>query len=201
VIGFLFFKQTISRNQLIGVGIGFVGAIALIYFGDNADSSKNTMYCLLVALATLFYALSVNAINTHLSGINSIVATVWSFTLIGPIAACYLFGFTDVVKHASENPAAGSSLFFISILAIFGSALSVIAFNQLIKLSGTVFASSCTYLIPIVAIAWGFLYGEIINLLQIVMVGVIILGIWIMKSKGKTGAEEGQLPEVAPEKD
>jgi drug/metabolite transporter (DMT)-like permease len=79
--------------------------------------------------------------------------------------------------------------------------LSVIAFNQLIKLSGTVFASSCTYLIPIVAIAWGFLYGEIINLLQIAMVGVIILGIWIMKSKGKTGVEEGQLPEVAPEKD
>lgn len=201
VIGFLFFKQTISRNQLIGVGIGFVGAIALIYFGDNADSSKNTMYCLLVALATLFYALSVNAINTYLSGINSIVATVWSFTLIGPIAACYLFGFTDVVKHASENPEASSSLFFISILAIFGSALSVIAFNQLIKLSGTVFASSCTYLIPIVAIAWGFLYGEIINLLQIAMVGVIILGIWIMKSKGNTGVEEGQLPEVAPEKD
>jgi hypothetical protein len=33
------------------------------------------------------------------------------------------------------------------------------------------------------------------------MVGVIIFGIWIMKSKGKTGVEEGQLPEVAPEKD
>ena len=185
IIGYLFFRQTISKNQTLGVSIGFFGAIALIYFGENSESSKNAIYCLLVALATLSYAISVNAINTYLKDLNSVVATVWSFTLIGPIAAIYLFGFTDVVKHTSEHPEAGSSLFFISILTIFGSALSVVAFNQLIKLSGAVFASSCTYLIPIVAIGWGFVYGEVINLLQIVMVGVIILGIWIMKGSKK----------------
>ncbi len=201
LIGITFFKQKITKNQLIGVGLGFFGAIGLIYFGENSESSKNAMYCLLVAAATLSYAVSVNGINTYLSDVNSIVATVWSFTLIGPIAAIYLFGFTDVVKHASENTEASSSFFFISILAIFGSALSVIAFNQLIKLSGTVFASSCTYLIPIVAIAWGFLYGEVINLLQIVMVGVVVLGIWVMKQKRNTVPEEVEAPEVKPEKE
>jgi hypothetical protein len=33
------------------------------------------------------------------------------------------------------------------------------------------------------------------------MVGVIIFGIWIMKSKGKTGVEETQLPDFTPEND
>lgn len=196
LIGVTFFRQKITKSQLIGVGLGFFGAIALIYFGENSESSKNTLYCMLVAIATLSYAISVNGINTYLSGVNSIVATVWSFTLIGPIAAIYLFGFTDVVKHTNENSEAGSSLFFISILAIFGSALSVVAFNQLIKLSGAVFASSCTYLIPIVAIAWGFLYGEVINLLQIGMVGVIVLGIWVMKQKKNGVVDEVELPET-----
>ncbi len=201
LIGVTLFRQKITRNQLIGVGLGFFGAIALIYFGENSESSRNAMYCLLIAIATLSYAISVNGINTYLNGVNSVAATVWSFTLIGPIAAIYLFGFTDVVKHANENAEAGASLFFISILAIFGSALSVVAFNQLIKLSGTVFASSCTYLIPIVAIGWGFMYGEVINLLQIVMVGVIVLGIWVMKLKGNTVVEEVEVTEIRIEKE
>ena len=46
-----------------------------------------------------------------------------------PFTAIYLFGFTDVVKHATENAEAGSSLFFISILAIFINSLQIISRN------------------------------------------------------------------------
>jgi hypothetical protein len=44
------------------------------------------------------------------------------------------------------------------------------------------------------------MYGEVINLLQIVMVGVIVLGIWVMKLKGNDGVEEVELPEIRIEK-
>jgi drug/metabolite transporter (DMT)-like permease len=182
LIGFLFFKQTVLKNQIIGIVIGFCGAVALIYFGDGFNSFSNIGYSLIVLLATISYAISINSINSYLKNINAVTATIWSFMLIGPMATVYLFGFTDFVKHSQQNIGAGPSLFYISILAILGSALSVVAFNQLIKLSGTIFASSCTYLIPIVAIAWGFIYGEKINILQIMMVGVIIMGIWIAKN-------------------
>ena len=59
---------------------------------------------------------------------------------------------------------------------LLGSALSVVVYNTLIKLSGTVFAASCTYLIPIVAIGWGLFDGGIINLAQILAVIVVIAG-------------------------
>ncbi len=186
VIGIMYFKQTINRNQLVGVLIGFVGAISLILLGNNeGDTSKNVMYCLLVAIATLCYAISVNAIKAYLGGLNSIQAATWSFTLIGPVAAIYLFGFTDVVEHARNHPYALHSLFYVSILAILGSAASVVVYNTLIKMSGTVFAASCTYLIPIVAIGWGLLDDETINLMQILAVLVIICGIWLINSRPK----------------
>ena len=146
------------------------------------DQSKNVMYCLLVAAATLCYAISVNGIKAFLGKVNSLTATVWSFTIIGPIAAIYLFGFTDVINHATQHPQGLKSLGYITILAVFGSALSVVVFNVLIKLSGSVFASSCTYLIPIVAIGWGLFDGEIINLFQVLAVIVIIGGIWLINS-------------------
>jgi drug/metabolite transporter (DMT)-like permease len=186
VIGMISFNHKISKNQIIGVLVGLIGAIALVTLGDDKnDQTKNVMYSLLVAAATLCYAISVNGIKAYLGHINSLTATVWSFTLIGPVAAIYLFGFTDVIEHATQHPEGMRSLGFVSILAIVGSALSVVVYNTLIKLSGTVFAASCTYLIPIVAIGWGLFDGEIINLAQILAVIVVIAGIWMINSTGK----------------
>jgi drug/metabolite transporter (DMT)-like permease len=187
MIGMIAFNHKITRPQIMGVLVGLVGAIALVALGDNKDNdqTKNMMYCLLVAAATLCYAISVNGIKAYLGHVNSLTATVWSFTLIGPMAAIYLFGFTDVVNHATHHPEALRSLGYVSILAIVGSALSVVVYNTLIKLSGTVFAASCTYLIPIVAIGWGLFDDEVINIFQVLAVIVIIAGIWMINSTKK----------------
>lgn len=191
LIGVMIYRQAMTRNQIYGVFIGFLGAIALVAFGNNGhESSKNVMYSLLVAIATLCYAISVNGIKAYLGDVSSMQATVWSFSLIGPIAAVYLFGFTDVVKHTTEHPLGWSSLGYVSILAIVGSALSVVVYNTLIKLSGTVFAASCTYLIPIVAIGWGLMDGETVNSFQMVSVLIIIGGIWMINSVTKKSAQD-----------
>lgn len=187
VIGMIAFNHKITKHQVIGVLIGLIGAIALITLGDSKnDQSKNLIYCSLVAAATLCYAISVNGIKAYLGHINSLTATVWSFSLIGPVAAIYLFGFTDVITHATQHPQGLKALGYISILAIVGSALSVVVYNTLIKLSGTVFAASCTYLIPVVAICWGLFDGEVINLWQVLSVVVIITGVWLINKVQKT---------------
>lgn len=186
IVGMVAFRMAATRNQVAGVLVGFVGAVILVmYSGDESDQSKNIAYSLLVALATLCYAISVNAIKAYLGHLNSIQATVWSFSLIGPMAAAYLFARTDVVKHAQENPGAMAALGYISILAIVGSAISVVLYNVLIKMSGTVFAASCTYLIPVAAIGWGVYDGEQVNYMQLAAVLVIIAGIWLINRKKK----------------
>ncbi len=186
LIGMVVFKLTVSKNQLIGVAVGFLGAVALVVYGNNEhDQTKSMIYCLLVVAATVCYAISINGIKAYLGELNSLQATVWSFTLIGPVAAIYLFGFTDVVIHVQQNPKAMNALFYICILAIVGSAISVVMYNTLIKLSGTVFASSCTYLIPVVAIVWGLLDGETVNGMQIMAAVIIITGIKLINFKPK----------------
>lgn len=186
IIGYLIFKMSVRKNQILGVAIGFFGAIALVVFDHNeGEQSKNIAYSLLVAAATLCYAVSVNGIKTYLGDVDSLTATTWSFTLIGPVAAIYLFGFTDVVSHATQHPEGMVSLGYVSILAIVGSALSVVVYNTLIKLSGTLFAASCTYLIPVVAIGWGLVDGETVNLIQFLAIGVIIGGVWLINSGAK----------------
>lgn len=183
LLGVLLYKQKISNFQLIGVAVGLIGAVLLLGLNSSGESSDNMNYSLLVVAATFCYAISVNGIKKYLSHINSVAASVWSFTIIGPMAIMYLFANTDFQNHLTNHPQGWPSFGFICILAIVGTALSIIVYNTLIKQAGTVFAASCTYLIPIVAVGWGVLDGEMITLIQLLSVGVIILGVWLINKK------------------
>lgn len=183
VVAFFWFKSKFKSLQLVGIITGLLGAMVLLYFNEGGDTSANIKYSLLVVLATLFYAISVNGIKHYLSGINSVSATLGAFTITGPIALAYLFTQTDFVNHVKANPVAINSLGYVSILAIVGTALSVIIYNTLIKNAGVIFASTCTYLIPVVAIVWGLLDGETVKFIQMAGVVVIILSVYLINRR------------------
>lgn len=180
IVSALWLKNKPNGTQISGIIVGFLAAIALMLFDTNNETSNNAQFGLLVVLATVFYALSMNIIRKYLGKVNSVGATVWAFTFTGPPALIYLFCFTDFIHHTQSNPLAFQSLIYISILAIVGSALSVIAYNVLIREAGVIFASTCTYLIPVVAIIWGVLDYEVVNLMQILSIALIIGSVYLI---------------------
>lgn len=166
--------------KISGIIVGFIAAACLMLFDRTEDVFRNVVYSLLIVVATFFYAVSVNGIKKYLSDLNSLTATLWAFSITGPIALVYLFGATDFTTHLSESPQALWSLGYISILAVVGSAISVIFYNILIKKAGVLFASSCTYLIPVVAVLWGLFDGESVNFAQILSIVAIILSVYLI---------------------
>lgn len=183
LLGILIFKAKTRLVNAIGILIGFVGAIGLLTVGKNVDMNNNIVYGFYVVLATFCYGLSVNIIKKDLGGVNSITATVWAMLFIGPLAGIYLFGFTDFTSKLATNSMAMSSLGYVSILAICGTALSVIIFNVLIRNTNALFASSVTYLIPIVAMGWGMVDGESVLPLHFLWIGLILLGVYLVNKK------------------
>ena len=180
LVAFVWLKTKPTGIKISGVIVGFIAASCLMLFDKTEDTFKNVIYSLLIFIATFCYAISVNAIKKYLFDLNSVKATLWAFAITGPIALVYLFGFTDFTTHLSHNQLAMSSLGYICILAIVGTSLSVILFNVLIKKAGVLFASSCTYLIPVVAVLWGLFDGESVNLAQILSIVAIILSVYLI---------------------
>lgn len=180
LVALLWFKKKPTGVKISGIVVGFIAASCLMLFDKTEDMFQNIIYSLLIVIATLCYAISVNGIKKYLSDLNSVAATVWAFTITGPVALVYLFGFTDFTLHLSQNPLAMTSLGYISILAIVGTALSVILYNILIKKAGVLFASSCTYLIPVVAVLWGLFDGENVNFAQVLSIIAIILSVYLI---------------------
>lgn len=183
VVAVVWFKDKFKTIQVIGILSGLVGAMLLLLFNEGGDASQNIMYSLLVVLATICYAISVNGIKHYLSGMNSISATMGAFAITGPMALAYLFLRTDFVNDLKTNDLALKAFGYVSILAIVGTALSVIIYNTLIKNAGALFASTCTYLIPVVAVIWGLVDGETVNLVQMGGVIVIILSVYLINRR------------------
>lgn len=180
IVASIWLKVKPDGIKLSGIIVGFIAASCLMLFDKTDDMFRNIIYSLLIFAATFCYAISVNGIKKYLSDLNSVKATLWAFTITGPMALIYLFGFSDFTTHLSTNHDAWTSLGYISILAIVGTALSVILYNVLIKLSGVLFASSCTYLIPVFAIFWGVFDGETVNFMQVLSIVAIILSVYLI---------------------
>ncbi|OFY86875.1 MAG: hypothetical protein A3F72_00505 [Bacteroidetes bacterium RIFCSPLOWO2_12_FULL_35_15] len=183
LLGVLLFKIKTRWINAVGIMIGFVGAIGLLMVGKSIDLDNNLLFGFYVVLATLCYGLSVNIIKKSLNDVNPITATVWAMMFIGPVAGFYLFGFTDFTYRLANDPKALESLGYVAILAVFGTALSVIVFNVLIRQTTALFASSVTYLIPIVAMGWGLFDNEAVLPLHFVWIALILLGVYLVNKK------------------
>lgn len=180
IVGLLFFRFRTKWFHIIGVFVGLAGAVGLLYFSNKGNISINFGYGSLIILATLLYALNINIIKTKLKDVNSTALTVFIFLIIGPFAMAYLFLFTDFAVHLTTADKTMENLMYILILGIFGSALSTIVYNYMIKKTSILFAASVTYLMPVVAILWGIMDGEIFRVIYTGFMVLILIGVFLV---------------------
>jgi drug/metabolite transporter (DMT)-like permease len=185
ILGVVVFKIKVKWFNVLGVIIGFTGAVGLVMVEGKSNINGNMHFAFFVALATLMYAISVNVTKAFLQEVNSLQITAVSLMFVGPPAGLYLF-FTDFSSVVINHPKAASSFLYVCILAAFGTALSVIFFNVLIKLTSAVFASMVTYVIPAFALMWGIMDGEAIMPNHFAWISFIFLGIFLVNTKSLT---------------
>ena len=190
VIGLLFFQLGFRWMKIAGVLLGLVGAIGLIFSSGNLSIGEgNLIFAGLVVMATIMYATNINFIKTFLSEVGAINITSFGFLFTGPLAAAHLLS-TDFINIIRTDDSADLNLFYIVLLAVFGTAIAVILFNMLIKRVSAVFSSSVTYIIPVFAIFWGLLDGESIEPLQFICIGIILTGVYIVNKDNQLERKE-----------
>ena len=160
------------------------GAV-LLTVNSLSDGVEVNFYVWLVVLATVFYAISINVIKKYLSDLNASSITALAFLVIGPLSSVYLFS-TDFTAVLMSNENGMMALVYIALLSVLGTSMAVIIFNKLISRSSAIFASSVTYLIPIVAILWGVFDGEIITPYYLFGMLIILSGVYLVNKKSPT---------------
>jgi drug/metabolite transporter (DMT)-like permease len=178
VIGALFFGRGFQKRQFIGVLIGFTG-LTVLSLSKGGISTTNMQYAFLILLATISYGLNVNVVTRYVQGVDPIkMATVSLALMVVPAAAVLVQ--QQVIDMARYDEAARWPLAAAALLGVVGSAIATALFYLLIRRAGGLFASLVTYAIPFVAIFWGLIAGEHVTLLQVLCLGIILGGVYLV---------------------
>lgn len=184
ILGVYFFSAKPSKANILGIFMGLLG-IVFLAFSTLKDGFAFNGYIFLVVLATIFYATSINVIKKYLQDLNPASIAALAFLIIGPIAAVYLFN-TSFLYQLQTQPDGYKALGYIALLSVLGTSMAAIIFNRLLNRSSAIFTSSITYLIPIVAIFWGVLDGEIITSYHVLGSVIILSGVYLVNKKSPT---------------
>lgn len=183
LIGLAVFKITSTKTQVFGVILGFVGASMLIFNSMELHPDQNYLYAGFVILATVMYASSVNIIKRYLQDVKPIAIATGNFVAI-IIPAILVLSFSNFfTTETFQNDTIYTSIGSVAILSLFGTVMAKIIFNSLIQISSPVFASSVAYLMPLVALLWGLLDGEVFGINQGLASSLILLGVYLVNKK------------------
>ena len=182
ILGASFFGFTFKKHQLIGILIGLIGTVILILKGADLNPNQNYWFSILIIIASIGYAFNVNIVKKYLHDISALSIVAGNFLLL-IIPALLVLSMTDFFSTFEMNKTNMNSLGYITILAVVGTGLAKVLYNKMVHLATPIFASSVTYLIPIVAVFWGILDGEKLSVIQLLAAAIILLGVYLVNKK------------------
>lgn len=180
IISILFFNGKFYMSKLIGVLIGFLGAGMLIYNHSGGSGESHIFYTFLILLATICYGINTNAVKKFFPATSSLIVSAGAFVLVGFPGVLYMLFFGDLGSLVSNSEHHVSLLSAVA-LSIFCTVIANILFYDLIQKTNALFASSVTFLIPIVAIIWGFIDGESFTIFHGLAMLCIIFAIYLLR--------------------
>lgn len=188
IVGVVVYRLPLDRSKILGVVIGLCGALALVLLGNKSEFRGDLAYAGLVILAALFYGINVNLIKEKFALSRPMVIAAFPIVFMA-IPSFFFLLQSGTFDNMSFEGQALESLGALTLLAVFGTALSLIAFNHLIQITNAVFASLTTYIIPVVALMWGVWDGESLTVYQVMGMGLILLGVLLVRKKKVTTIE------------
>lgn len=184
LVGVAFFQTRTGPAGYLGILLGLTGALALSLVRAKEGAELN-IWALPIVLATVMYAININLVKRHLHGAHPITTTAVALFLPAMLSIGVLALATPFVGRISQPGFWDVPLFSVLTLGIFGSAISIVLYNRLLKQVSALVASTVTYLMPVVALGWGLLDGESIQAWQYAGLLLVMGGLALVGASGR----------------
>jgi drug/metabolite transporter (DMT)-like permease len=181
IFSLLLFSAPVLKRQLAGLAIGFIGVICL-FLAKGVNANEYWYYGLFILAATACYGLNIALVHHYLKGYSTLQLVSISLFFMALFSAPVLI-FSNFVTVFHQADRAWMSLGASMVLGIMGTGVASVLFYQLIRSAGAMFASTVTYGLPVVAIGWGLLAGEEVNVWQVICLAGIMGGVYLVNRK------------------
>ena len=162
-------------------------------FTQKNTTFTQAQYAVFPLLATMMYGINMNIVKVKLSHLPSIDILKGVFGILGWLSlpiALYLGVLNDLdfsqcsfnfwVSNSDTTIQKMKSIEAMFILGFIGSFIASLVFYRLLKQTNALFASTNTYLIPLMSIFWGFMDGEMITWVHFASLLIILFGVYLV---------------------
>lgn len=192
VFSALVLKEKITTSKLIGLGIGGLGAVLLVWYGKNSGGTSSLLGNVFIFINACSYALYLVFVKPLMAKYNAITIISWVF-LFGFIWM-FPFGIQDVLITNFE--AFTLQTYLAVTFVIIGTTFLAYLFNiYALKFVSPSVTSSYVYLQPVVSFLMVSLYAYVfgnsvysqdIDVIKIISCLLVVIGVYMISKKPKT---------------
>ncbi len=180
IIAWLWIKEYMSVPTMIGIGVSFIGLLVMVLDRDTINTSFPLLPIMAGMGATFLYGLTGNYSRRFLAGLSPLVVSAGSqvFSALCLLPVAYL------QWPAAPVPAAGWLI--VCVLGVLCTGTAYIIYFHLLATIGVTRTVIVTYLSPVFAMLWGFMFlSETVTIKMLIGAGCIMLGIGLTTYRPK----------------
>ncbi len=171
LVAWVWLSQRLSPLRLVGLALGFAGVLFLVWDKARFTPGGSGWAIIACLAATLCYGIAANFTKQRLSHISPLTVATGSQVSAGVIL---------VVPASLLWPAALPGLqawVSVVLLAVLCSGVAYILYFRLMSRVGPTNTMAVTFLLPVFAVVWGYLFlGEVFTLQMALGCAVILMG-------------------------
>lgn len=176
LIAFIWFSTRLTKLAIVGMIIGFLGVLVLVWDKIGFSTSGQDLNATLAILAglggALSYGVAANYSKKKLAGIRPIVSTVAT-----QLAAAIVLLPLAIMWWPTQSPSVAAWV-NVFVLAIVCTGFAQILYFKLIEETGAANATTVTFLIPLFGLVWGWLFlSEVVPINTLIACCAILFGV------------------------
>ena len=177
IIAFLWLNESVTKKQIFGLVLGFIGVVILVNPESSSTSIISAILCLIGATC---YSFSTVFIQKYSASTNKFVLVGWSIVF----SSLIMMPIT-VFNLPSEIPSSNALLSALWLGGI-STGLAFFGYVYLIEKIGAVKTSTVAYFLPIFGIIWGGIFlNEVITFGIIIGCATILMGVFFATSNNR----------------
>ncbi len=193
ILSMIFLKEQVTRHKILGISIGALGAIGLVWYGQVADGNSSFLGNCFVFLNVLFYSSYQVIVKPLMRKYHFITIISWVF-LFGLIFLIP-FALKDLVYTTNFEAFTINTYLVISYVIVFTTFCTFLFNIYALKQVSAPVAASYTYVQPavsfIIVLVMSFIfhndmYNKDINWVKVACCILVVIGVYLISKKQKT---------------
>ncbi|AUS05629.1 DMT family transporter [Pseudotamlana carrageenivorans] len=195
ILSMIFLKEKTTTNKIIGLSIGAIGAIGLVWYGQVAEGTSSFLGNLFIFLNVVSFSLYQVTVKPLMKKYHFITIISWVF-LFG-LLFTIPFGLNDAVFNTDYSLFTTNTFLVIGYVILFTTFLTFLFNIYALRQVSPSVAGSYTYIQPAVSFAIVLMlvyffnndtYSEDINLVKVLSCLFVIIGVYLISKKTKSSA-------------